>query len=96
MLTGWEQIPVCVAYEVDGVRTDEIPMTQTDFHHAKPVYEYLPGWTEDISAARELSDLPANAQSYVRYLEEISGTRISAIGVGQDRDETIAIHDLLA
>ena len=96
VLTGWERIPVCVAYEVDGVRTDEIPMTQTDFHHAKPVYEYLPGWTEDISSARELSDLPANAQAYVRYLEEISGTRISAIGVGQDRDETIAIHDLLA
>jgi len=95
VLTGWERIPVCVAYEVDGQRVDEIPMTQTDFHHARPVYEYLPGWTEDISGARTLSDLPVNAQAYVRYLEEISGTRISAIGVGQDRDETIAIHDLL-
>ncbi|MCX6432328.1 MAG: adenylosuccinate synthase [Actinobacteria bacterium] len=96
VLTGWEKIPVCVAYDVDGVRSDEIPMTQTEFHHAKPIYEYLPGWTEDISGARTLADLPANAQSYVRYLEEISGTRISAIGVGQDRDETIAIHDLLS
>ena len=95
VLTGWDQIPVCVAYEVDGQRVDEIPMTQTDFHHAKPVYEYLPGWTEDISGARSLADLPANARAYVRYLEEISGTRISAIGVGQDRDATIAIHDLL-
>jgi adenylosuccinate synthase len=96
VLTGWEKIPVCVAYDVDGVRSDEIPMTQTEFHHAKPIYEYLPGWTEDISGARTVADLPANAQSYVRYLEEISGTRISAIGVGQDRDETIAIHDLLS
>jgi adenylosuccinate synthase len=96
VLTGWEKIPVCVAYDVDGVRSDEIPMTQTEFHHAKPIYEYLPGWTEDISGARSVDDLPANAQSYVRYLEEISGTRISAIGVGQDRDETIAIHDLLS
>ena len=87
---------MCVAYDVDGVRSDEIPMTQTEFHHAKPIYEYLPGWTEDISGARTVADLPANAQSYVRYLEEISGTRISAIGVGQDRDETIAIHDLLS
>ena len=61
----------------------------------KPIYELLPGWSEDISGARELSDLPANARAYVRYLEDISGTRISAIGVGQDRDATISIHDLI-
>ncbi len=95
VLTGWDRIPVCVAYDVDGVRTDEIPMTQTDFHHAKPVYEYLPGWSEDISGAREPSDLPPNARAYVQFLEDVSGTRISAIGVGQDRDATIAIHDLV-
>ena len=95
VLTGWEQIPVCVAYEVDGQRVDEIPMTQTDFHHAKPIYEYLPGWSEDISDARSLADLPANARSYVEFLQDVSGTRISAIGVGQDRDATIAIHDLI-
>jgi adenylosuccinate synthase len=95
VLTGWERIPVCVAYDIDGVITDEVPMTQTDFHHARPVYEYLPGWSEDISGARELSDLPANAQAYVRYLQDVSGARISAIGVGQDRDATIAVHDLI-
>ncbi len=95
VLTGWEQIPVCVAYEIDGVRSDEVPMTQTEFHHAKPVYEYLPGWTEDISSARTFEDLPKNAQDYVKFLEKVSGTRISAIGVGQDRDATISIHDLL-
>ena len=95
VLTGWEEIPVCVAYDVDGVRMDEIPMTQTDFHHAKPIYEMLPGWTEDISGAKELSDLPANARAYVDFLQDVSGTRISAIGVGQDRDATIAIHDLI-
>src|SRR6476620_6636414 len=53
VLTGWESIPVCVAYEVDGKRLDEMPMTQTEFHHAAPVYEYFDGWTEDISGARE-------------------------------------------
>jgi adenylosuccinate synthase len=95
VLTGWEKIPVCVAYEVDGVRTDDVPMTQTDFHHAKPIYEYLPGWSEDISTARSFSDLPKAAQEYVKFLEDQSGTRISAIGVGQDRDATISIHDLL-
>lgn len=95
VLTGWDKIPVCVAYEVDGVRTDEVPMTQTDFHHAKPIYEYLPGWKEDISTARTFADLPKTAQEYVKFLEDQSGTRISAIGVGQDRNATISIHDLL-
>ena len=89
VLTGWEKIPVCVAYDVDGTRHDELPASQTDFHHAKPVYEYLPGWKEDISKARTLSDLPKNAQDYVKYLEEISGAPMSAIGVGPGRDETI-------
>ena len=95
VLTGWEQIPVCVAYDVDGERVDEMPLTQTGFHHAKPIYEFFPGWTEDLSAAREFSDLPANAQSYVRELEAISGARISAVGVGPGREETVVLHDLL-
>jgi len=95
VLTGWEQIPVCVAYEIDGRKVDDIPMTQTDFHHAKPLYEYLPGWSEDISGARTVDDLPMNAQNYVAFLEEQSNCRISAIGVGQDRDATIVVHDLV-
>ena len=95
VLTGWEKIPVCVAYEIDGKRTEELPMTQTEFHHAKPIYEMLPGWTEDISGAKTMEDLPANARSYIKYLEEISGTPISAVGVGQDRNATISINDLL-
>ena len=95
VLSEWEQIPVCVAYEVDGERLDEMPVSQTDFHHAVPVYEYLPGWQSDISGARTLADLPTNARRYVDFLEEISGTRISAIGIGQDRDATISVHDLL-
>jgi adenylosuccinate synthase len=96
VLTGIERIPVCVAYEIEGQRIDELPMTQTDFHHAKPIYEELPGWTEDISGARSIEDLPPNAQAYVRYLEELSGAAISAIGVGQDRDATIVVRDMLA
>ena len=95
VLSEWEQIPVCVSYEVDGERLDEMPVSQTDFHHAVPVYEYLPGWQSDISGARTLADLPTNARRYVDFLEEISGTRISAIGIGQDRDATISVHDLL-
>ncbi|GAA1986019.1 adenylosuccinate synthase [Kitasatospora viridis] len=95
VLTGWEQIPVCVAYEIDGRRVDELPYSQTDFHHAKPVYEYLPGWSEDISAARTFAELPKNAQAYVKALEEMSGAPISAIGVGPGRTETIEINSFL-
>ena len=96
VLDTFDRIPVCVAYDVDGERMEELPMTQTGFHHAKPIYEYLPGWLEDISGAKTLEDLPANARSYVKFLEEISGAPISAIGVGQDRDATISVRDLLA
>jgi adenylosuccinate synthase len=95
VLSSLERVPVCVAYEVDGERCDEIPMTQTDFHHARPVYEYLDGWWEDISEARHLADLPRNARAYVDRVEELSGTRVSAVGVGPDRDATITIHDLV-
>ncbi|WP_308797519.1 adenylosuccinate synthase [Agromyces silvae] len=95
VLTGIERIPVCVAYDVDGVIMEEVPVSQSDFHHAKPVYEEFPGWSEDLSGARELSDLPANAQSYVRELEAMSGSRISAIGVGPERDQIVQVHDLL-
>ena len=96
VLTGWEKIPVCVAYEIDGVRVEDLPASQTDFHHAKPIYEYLSGWKEDISKARSLSELPKNAQAYVKFLEEISGAPMSAIGVGPGRDETISVRDLIS
>ncbi|HHW51508.1 MAG TPA: adenylosuccinate synthase [Pseudoclavibacter sp.] len=95
VLTGLEKIPVCVAYDVDGVRVDEVPVSQSDFHHAQPIYEYFPGWTEDISGARSVEDLPAQAQAYVRALEGLIGARISVIGTGASRDSTIVQHDLL-
>ncbi len=95
VLSGWEQIPVCVAYDVDGERTEELPLSQSEFHHARPVYEFLPGWSEDISEARSLSDLPANARAYIDYVADVSGTRISAVGVGPDRDATITLRDLV-
>ena len=95
VLTGIDQIPVCVAYEIDGKRVDEVPVSQTDFHHAKPIYENFPGWHEDITGAKTFEDLPKNAQDYVRALERLSGTRISAIGVGPDRNATIVLHDML-
>jgi len=95
VLTGWEKIPICVAYEIDGKRVEQIPASQSDFHHAKPIYEYLPGWKENISKAKSVADLPKNAQEYVKFLEKISGAPMSAIGVGPGRDETIVVRDLI-
>ena len=95
ILTGLDQIPVCVAYDVDGVRFDDVPVNQSDFHHAKPILEYFPGWQEDISSARTFEDLPKNAQDYVLALEKMSGTRISVIGVGPERDQVVVRHDLV-
>ena len=95
VLSGLATIPVCVAYEIDGVRVEEVPVSQSDFHHAVPIYEEFPGWTEDITGARAFSDLPKNAQDYVLAVEAMSGSRISAIGVGPGRDEIVVRHDLL-
>ncbi|WP_298888389.1 adenylosuccinate synthase [uncultured Serinicoccus sp.] len=95
VLTGLDTIPVCVAYDVQGERVEEMPVNQSDVHHARPVYEELPGWSEDITGAREFDDLPEAAQRYVERLEELIGTRISVIGIGPGRDEVIVRHDLL-
>ena len=94
ILTGLDTVPICVAYDVDGARHDEMPMSQTDFHHAKPVYEELPGWCEDISECRTFAELPANAQRYVERVEQLVGARVSAVGVGPGRDAIIERHDM--
>jgi adenylosuccinate synthase len=95
VLTGLDPVPVCVGYEVDGERLDEMPMTQTDYHHARPVYEDFAGWWEDISACRTFRDLPKAAREYVDALESMIGKQISVIGVGPGRDESIVVHDLI-
>jgi adenylosuccinate synthase len=95
VLTGLERVPVCVAYDVDGTRHDEMPVNQSDFHHAVPIYEYLDGWWEDISHARTFDELPTNAQRYVEAVEAMSGARISAVGVGPSRAATVIRHDLI-
>lgn len=94
VLTGIGEIPICVAYDVDGVRHDEMPMTQTEFHHATPIYETMPAWDEDITNCKTFEELPQKAQDYVKRLEELSGCRISYIGVGPGRDQTIVINDV--
>jgi len=89
VLSGLDTVPICVGYEVDGRRVDDMPMTQTDVHHAVPVYEEMPGWFEDLSACRDFDELPATARAYVERVEELTGAPVSAIGVGPGRDQTI-------
>ncbi len=95
VLSSLEKVPVCVGYDVHGKRYDEMPMTQTDFHHATPVYEYLNGWWEDISGAKDFRDLPPNAKGYVRAVEDMIGAPISAVGVGPRRDQTVQLREVL-
>ncbi len=95
VLSGLDKVPVCVAYDTGGTRQTEMPMTQTEFHHAVPVYEYLDGWGEDLSEAREFADLPRNARAYVRALEEMIGAPVAAVGTGPRRDQTLQLRPLL-
>lgn len=100
VLTGLERIPICTAYDIKGqdgaaARHTAMPTDQEAFAQAKPVYEEMPGWDEDISAVRNFDDLPQATQDYVHRLEELSGCRISAIGVGAAREQIISVHSLL-
>ncbi|GAA1327116.1 adenylosuccinate synthase [Leucobacter albus] len=96
VLSGIKSIPVCVAYDVNGVRHDEMPVNQSDFHHAQPIYQEFPGWEEDITGCRSFEELPKNAQDYIRALEAMSGARFSAVGVGPEREQVVELHDLLS
>ncbi|WP_026430445.1 adenylosuccinate synthase [Schaalia georgiae] len=95
VLCGYDTVPVCVAYEIDGVRTEGMPLDQASFARAVPVYEELPGWSEDVSGCRSFEELPRAAQDYVKRLEELSRCRIQSIGVGPGREATIVRYPLL-
>jgi adenylosuccinate synthase len=94
VLSGLEKVPICVGYDVNGHRQDEMPMTQTEFHHAVPIYEYLDGWWEDISRAKDPADLPRNARAYLTVLEDLIGAPVSAVGVGPRRDQTLQLRSM--
>jgi adenylosuccinate synthase len=70
-------------------------MTQTDFHHARPVYEYLDGWGEDISGVTDYAGLPAGARAYITAIEDMIGAPVAAVGVGPRRDQTLQLRPLL-
>ena len=90
ILECWDKIPVCVAYEVDGERTTSFP-TGAKLNRAKPIVEYLDGWSCDISACRTWDDLPENAKKYIKYIEEATECKIQYVSVGAERDAYVQL-----
>ena len=88
VLSGLDTVKICVAYDLDGQRIDHYPASLEQLKRCKPIYEELPGWSEDITGVRNLEDLPENARNYVRRVSELVGVRISTFSVGPDREQT--------
>ena len=89
ILSSFDPIKIAVAYEHNGVRYDEFPRQQTVLYHCMPIYEELEGWNTDITKAASYDDLPSAAQRYVERVEELSGVRVSSVGVGPGREATL-------
>ena len=89
VLSAFDTIKVCVAYDCDGVRYTTVPEHQSVFQKAVPVYTEVPGWKTDISACRSFEELPPRAQEYVQLIEELAGCRVSIVSVGSEREQTI-------
>lgn len=90
ILSGQGSLQVCVGYRVNGKVVDELPRRESDL--LEPIYEELPGWDEDISSARSLDDMPANAQNYVAALEAMTGVPFCLVSVGPERQQTIVLR----
>jgi adenylosuccinate synthase len=89
VLSAFEEVKVCVGYEIDGKRLEDFPMNQTDLHHARPVYESFPGWSADVTGCRRRGDLPGEAQDFVGFVEAELGAPLRMISVGPERDQAI-------
>lgn len=88
VLSYLDKIPVCVAYEADGKRINDFPSGDL-LYEAKPVYEYLDGWKQDISHCRRYTELPENARKYIEYIEQQIGCTVDYISVGAEREQII-------
>ncbi len=89
VLSDMDEIKICTAYEIDGRQVTQFPSHVDDLRRAKPVYESLPGWREEISSVRQMADLPDNARAYLARLSEILGRPVEVVSVGPDREQTI-------
>lgn len=95
ILTGIEKIKMCVAYDIHGEVINYMPSSLEDLQSATPIYEEFDGWKEDIGNLTSFDQLPTNCKTYVKRIEELTGTRISMISVGPERNSNIIIHTML-
>jgi len=96
VLSRIDPVRICVGYQLRAKRFDEIPPSRRMLERVKPVYEELPGWDGDVSGARSLDELPANARRYLERVRELCGVRLSMIGVGASREATIVLESPFA
>lgn len=96
VLTGLDEIKICVAYELNGKRIYHYPASLKQLQACKPVYETLPGWKEDITGCKTLEELPENARNYIHRIQDLVGVKISTFSVGPDRDQTNVLDQIWA
>jgi Adenylosuccinate synthase len=94
VLTGLPTVKICVGYQLNGETIDRYPASLNELAQCQPVYEELPGWTEDITGAKTLADLPENAQHYLKRVAELTGVPLATFAVGPDRTQTVILHDV--
>jgi adenylosuccinate synthase len=92
VLTGLDELKICVAYELDGRKIKHVPADLKAFSRCRPVYESLPGWQEDIGGAKELADLPQAARKYLVRLSKLTGAPLGLVSVGPERAQTIMLQ----
>ncbi len=95
VLSGYDKLPVCIGYEIDGKTYDTVPASLKDYAKAKPVYKVFDGWQEDISGVRRFEDLPENCQKYIRFIEEYTKTPLCLVSVSPERDANIVLRELI-
>ncbi|MGE6656323.1 adenylosuccinate synthase [Bacillus altitudinis] len=94
VLTGIEKLKICVAYKLNGEITEEFPASLNELAKCEPVYEEMPGWTEDITGVKNLSELPANARHYLEHISQLTGIPLSIFSVGPDRSQTNVVRSV--
>ena len=94
VLTGLKEVKICTAYELDGKEITEYPANLNDLQRCKPIFETLPGWTEDVTSCRSLDELPDNARRYLERISELCDVQISIFSVGPDRNQTNLLKSL--
>lgn len=94
VLTGFETLKICVGYRVGEEMLQEFPCRQKDFMQARPIYEELPGWQEDLTNVRRFEDLPAAAKNYILRIEELTGVPVTLVANGPEREQTIVRGDI--